>query len=249
VLTELRVQNFKSWRDTKPIRLAPLTVFFGTNSSGKSSLNQLLLMLKQTAQSPDRQRVLHPGGPQAVVDLGTFEELLHCSTSRRRSASGGMQFALTWTLPEPGMDVEDVVTDQVYSGETLRFDAAIELLKGRTQTIVVRRMAYRLGRVDDHGFEIGMERIGPNDYKLVSQNFRPVPIRGKTPDLPLPVRFYGFPAAVPAQYQNADFVQDLTLELEHCLHDIYYLGPLRDFPRRFYTWSGENPEHVGERGE
>ena len=36
-----------------------LTGFFGTNSSGKSSILQFLLMLKQTVESSDRSRVLH----------------------------------------------------------------------------------------------------------------------------------------------------------------------------------------------
>ncbi len=38
MLTKLRIRNFKARRDTGEIPLAPLTVFFGTNSSGKSSL-------------------------------------------------------------------------------------------------------------------------------------------------------------------------------------------------------------------
>ena len=48
MLTHLQLKNFKGWKDTTPIRMAPLTVFFGTNSSGKSSIEQFLLMLKQT---------------------------------------------------------------------------------------------------------------------------------------------------------------------------------------------------------
>ena len=38
MITALQIKNFKGWRDTKPLRLAPITVFFGTNSSGKSSI-------------------------------------------------------------------------------------------------------------------------------------------------------------------------------------------------------------------
>ncbi len=38
MLRSLRVENFKAWRDTGDVRLAPLTIFFGVNSAGKSSL-------------------------------------------------------------------------------------------------------------------------------------------------------------------------------------------------------------------
>ena len=54
MLTELRIQNFKSWADTGPMRFAPITGLFGANSSGKTSLLQLLLMLKQTVESTNR---------------------------------------------------------------------------------------------------------------------------------------------------------------------------------------------------
>lgn len=54
MITELRAQKFKSWLDTGPMRLAPITGLFGTNSSGKTSILQLLLMLKQTVDSSER---------------------------------------------------------------------------------------------------------------------------------------------------------------------------------------------------
>jgi predicted ATPase len=54
---------------------------------------------------------------------------------------------------------------------------------------------------------------------------------------------------VVANYQNASIVTDLTLELERQLQRIHYLGPLREYPQRQYTWAGERPEHVGWRGE
>ena len=47
MLTQLRFENFKSWQAAK-LPLAPLTALFGANSSGKSSLLQFLLLLKQT---------------------------------------------------------------------------------------------------------------------------------------------------------------------------------------------------------
>jgi predicted ATPase len=61
MLRQLQIQNFKAWEDSGEIRLAPLTIFCGNNSSGKSSIAQFLLMLKQTVESYDRKRVLHLG--------------------------------------------------------------------------------------------------------------------------------------------------------------------------------------------
>lgn len=33
------------------------------------------------------------------------------------------------------------------------------------------------------------------------------------------------------------------------MDNIYYLGPLRDYPKRTYQWSGTSPTDVGNRGE
>ena len=76
MLTQLRIEGFKAWRDTGPIRLAPITAFFGANSSGKTSLLQFLLMLKRTAASADLTQVFELGGERSIVELGTYEDIL-----------------------------------------------------------------------------------------------------------------------------------------------------------------------------
>ena len=64
-----------------------------------------------------------------------------------------------------------------------------------------------------------------------------------------PTKFYGFPDVVKFHYQNAGFLSDFQLELEQLFSRIFYLGPLRDYPKREYTWSGEQPTDMGRRGE
>ena len=78
MLTSFRVQNFKCWKDTGEIRLAPLTAFFGGNSSGKSSILQMLLILAQTSGYRDRTLVLNLGrGKEDWVNAGSFQQVLH----------------------------------------------------------------------------------------------------------------------------------------------------------------------------
>ena len=76
MLTQLQIQNFKGWKDTGLIRMAPITLFFGANSSGKSSLGQFLMLLKQTVESQDRKAVLFAGGRNSAVQLGSFQEMV-----------------------------------------------------------------------------------------------------------------------------------------------------------------------------
>ena len=74
MITHIRMKNFKSWQDSGNVGLAPLTGFFGTNSSGKSSLLQMLLLLKQTV---GKDEVLFFGDESSLVNLGNFQEVIH----------------------------------------------------------------------------------------------------------------------------------------------------------------------------
>ena len=74
MITHIRMKNFKSWKDSGEVKLAPLTGFFGTNSSGKSSLLQMLLLLKQTIGS---NHVIFFGDENSLVNLGNFREVIH----------------------------------------------------------------------------------------------------------------------------------------------------------------------------
>ena len=71
LLTELHVENFKSFGREQRVPLAPITLIYGPNSAGKSSLLQILLLLKQSlaARSLVTQREL--------TDAGSFTGVLH----------------------------------------------------------------------------------------------------------------------------------------------------------------------------
>lgn len=77
MITDLRAQNFKSWKDTGDLRIAPLTGLFGANSSGKTGILQALLVLKQSVESADPRRVLYLGDERSDVNLGTFKDVVH----------------------------------------------------------------------------------------------------------------------------------------------------------------------------
>ncbi len=56
----LVLENFKAFGNRVHVPLAPITLIFGPNSSGKSSLLQSLLLLKQTlAEQGDTNRFLN----------------------------------------------------------------------------------------------------------------------------------------------------------------------------------------------
>jgi AAA15 family ATPase/GTPase len=62
-ITRIEVEGFKSLYDRSSIEIRPLTILAGANSSGKSSIMQPLLMMKQTLEAPYDAGVLLLDGP------------------------------------------------------------------------------------------------------------------------------------------------------------------------------------------
>lgn len=244
MLKQLRIQNFKGWKDTGNIRMAPITLFFGANSSGKSSIGQFLMMLKQTVESPDRKAVFYPGGKNSAVQLGSYQEMVFHRDQRNKIA-----FEYQWSLPNI-LKFKDPVSGQSFSGNLLDFEAEVELNDLKLNLLEVKRLKYRLLDNDSQSLAVKLVRkIDKREYAASSEQYNLVRKKMRAWALKEVVRFYGFPDEAVAYYQNAEFVQALNIEQEKLFKSIHYLGPLRTKTDRLYTWAGITPESVGFAGE
>ena len=242
MLTKLRLKNFKAWKDTGPIRLAPLTVIFGANSAGKSSLGHLLLALKQTALSTDRKRALHLGDASTLIDLGTFADCLH-----GHDLTNSLEFGLSWSLPKL-LDVRDPLQPaQRYQGDRLELD--VSLVSGKSGQPEVRSLHYDLINEDRVVLDVGLSRGEHRKLSLDSEHYRFVMADGRKWPLEDPEKFYRLSDVSMARFKNAGFLTDFALATETMLGSLSYLGPLRKHPQRTYQWSGDTPEGVGQMGE
>lgn len=76
MLCEYQLDNFKAFANQEKIPIRPITLIYGQNSSGKSSVLQSLLLLKQTLQeATDTQTLLLAKGN--FVDLGNFSQFIN----------------------------------------------------------------------------------------------------------------------------------------------------------------------------
>lgn len=244
MLNSLNIQNFKAWKNTGPVRLAPLTVIFGANSAGKSSLGHLLLALKQTAQSTDRRRTLHLGDANTLIDLGTFEDCVH-----GHDLSQPLSFGLNWRLPQ-ALEVRDpLVPSDRRVGQQMSL--GVRLAAGKAGQPEVRLIQYNLQ--DDRDMPVldaQLERdLISGKFALNSSLYRLVKSDGRKWPLDEPEKFYRISDLTLARFKNAGFMTDFALSTEQMLASIYYLGPLREPPRRSYQWAGDEPEDVGQKGE
>lgn len=251
MLTSLSLTNFKAWKRIDAMRLAPITGLFGTNSSGKSSILQFLLMLKQTADSPDRQQVLFLGEEKSEKSLavfGTFDDLIYKGVDEKY-----LDMALSWSLNDK-LDVADPENpkgDPVLSGKEIAYAANIS--KDTAGAPAVAKMSYRFA---DHEFAMkpGTQPkkgvTSKYDLTAVGSGFTLNKIQGRPPEgFAPPIKCYGFPDDVRAAYKNAGVLSDLEFAFEQQMQRTYYLGPLREYPYRDYRWSGAEPQDMGRRGE
>ena len=74
-LREYQLANFKAFAGPETIPIRPITLIYGPNSSGKSSILQSLLLLKQTLEEADNSTSLLPKGK--LIDLGNYREFVH----------------------------------------------------------------------------------------------------------------------------------------------------------------------------
>lgn len=79
MLKSIKIENFKPFGSAEdpPVRLAPITLIYGPNSSGKSSLIQSLLLMRQTLTEQGvrgRNDLLTNG---SFANLGSFISLIH----------------------------------------------------------------------------------------------------------------------------------------------------------------------------
>ena len=241
MLNRLKLENFKAWREAD-LRFGKVTGFFGTNSAGKSSLLQHLLLLKQTRNATDRGLVLDFGGPSDMVNLGTFKDVIHGHDQRRR-----LRWRLDWTIPK-SLKIRDPLEPSatpLFEGNRLRIRCEVGLRHGR---LWPNELAYRFG---GEKFRLRWKANSRKEFELTteSEDFRFKRIQGRAWPLPPPVKTYLFPNETRSFYQNADFLGDFELAYENLMDSIYYLGPLREYPRREYHWGGSSPEDVGQRGE
>ena len=117
MLQSLELENFKSFGERARIPFAPITLIFGENSAGKSTILQALNLLKQTRESREAGALLLPRAENGIVDLGSFQELLFDHDPKRILSIRvetriSRQLAIEFSFKRPSVE-EEVLLDQI----------------------------------------------------------------------------------------------------------------------------------------
>ena len=215
-ITKIAVSGFKSIAEECEIDILPLTILAGTNSSGKSSIMQPLLMLKQTLEAPYDPGSLLLNGPN--VKFTSADQFLSTLIGEERAEHFQIR-------------VETRESDLSYSVETTfgKGQSGIELVK-----MIIKR---KLGVAPPEHFTLNPE-MSPEAIKLLVDQNPVLGIQGVNAVIRLRC-FWGF--ASPDGYKSFDHTTNLASNIFDSIH----IPGLRSNPERIYKLTNTGPRYPG----
>lgn len=257
MIKSIQIRNFKSLSvESGKIQIKPITILIGPNSSGKSSYLQMLLMLKQTVESRDSFSPLITNSN--YVNLGSYPDFVY---NHKVSNPIEIKFEInlkdspryylrTKTKEAYSYGAEDSIKNY-FSWFDLKENFTYEISFYRSSNLQINvgsikvfhkdREMFFLKHVGRGGYEFGSDYLKFRDKRDVHRYNRPI-------------KFYGFPLSAfhsLMEYPRSLYRLNFNLErsIEASFNQLYYIGPLREYPKRLYVVSGERPQDVGLFGE
>jgi predicted ATPase len=233
-----RLVRFRGFEDTRWLKLPRLTLLFGHNSSGKSSLLAALLMLRQSLLNPDR---LTPFvlSSDLGVDLGSYWDVVF---EHQDDPLQPVTVEVLLRLRGP------------YTGLGREIDRLIIQLQigyDRQRKITILRSVEILDVGGAKLFEVARKhRVRPNrsPWRIQSHAFkmRELPGLGE-------IEWSNFLPLIDPTSLSYKSVRELcdvvAQQFKQDFGSLTHIGPLRTEPERVYYFTGESVSEVGHRGE
>ncbi len=242
----LSIDNFKSIEHVAGLDISNLSVFAGVNSSGKSSVIQALLLIKQTLNSTTSE-ILNLNGP--YVYANSLLDLIH------NKKGGAIKFALSLAGCEL---VDTAIQEFVKEGDVIvdRLSLAVSFKVKNDGSYIVSEFRLLLYLSNGLRIERGLTwRPVKKVYDLIEDGkiFRDIVVDG-----------YSFINFFPVFVRYADKSLDLSImkatreTLVRVLERVSYIAPLRVAPvlartyhteveNRFVLPDGENTRFILDR--
>jgi predicted ATPase len=228
-IDKIRLLSFKCFEDSGDIPLAPLTIIFGRNNTGKSSILQSILLLRQTLDSPEYGPRLDLRGP--LYQAGGYADIVH---QHRASQNVVMEFHINSNGGTPAKIELEFSSDEPQPARLVRLKIsgrgadALEIRRGR-------------GRGGPYELFIGEESQGSEVdalFRFPQSGF--FPLVGPEP----PRR--GRPSK--KHEDTRDFARSTLQSFEAILRAVRAVGAFRQQPNRRYEYQGRASETIDAAG-
>lgn len=225
-ITKICVKGYKSFWNEQSVEIRPLTILAGANNSGKSSIMQPLLLLKQTLEATSDPGALLIGGPN--ISFTRAEQMLSRIPGQLSSS------CFTTGLQLGDKDLSLTFTKQQGKGfeiDSMRYsdgDTSIDMRYGMSEDEILKSI--------------------PDEYKQFSKNL-------KVPDRASDVRWrvkrercflsFEFGSQRKPSYHFNLYGVSPSYQFVKPIKDIIHLPALRGNPKRTYQKSSIGPDYPG----
>jgi predicted ATPase len=243
MIKKLTIQNFKSFSDIQEIELSPITLIYGPNSSGKSTIIQSLLLQKQSVLAGDKSGELISTGDG--VTLGEFSSFVN-----NHDISKNIKFGIDYSLTQDARAYRELNDTNLLFGNadnrhielSYSFDKKHTLLDWMLFECENKMPLFSISRLVSNGFKF-KESKGFKDYVINKSNADPKVASidkkikstfeggmGTTGSINLPLN------CLNNQFSGANtYLQKVSDDILALFESFRYLGPLRSSPKRFYA--------------
>jgi predicted ATPase len=252
------IYNFKTIRDLNHFEIKPLTIISGVNSSGKTSIIQFLVLLKQTAELKATNKPLVLDGE--YINLGNYSEIVY-----NHNLNTNIAFSFSFSKGEfrfPDLEYLNIKNFILYISFSYTGDHIIVEtleLKYFTPDIVVKEEQWINFTKSGEKYQVKTNTGVFNNefYQLLASTEKGVL------DGDLLLSFF-IPQMFVAETDNSNYpeldtnpTKKISIEpkfrnLQHLLEEFFngisYIGPLREQPKDFYIGNEKN-KAIGTRGE
>ncbi|BDM65447.1 hypothetical protein NFHSH190041_28990 [Shewanella sp. NFH-SH190041] len=249
MITNFELENFKSFSGKQSLRFAPITLIFGPNSSGKSSVIQSLMMLKQTILSNTKNAELVTSGDS--IDLGTFDSLVHAQDIKRN-----IKFSIQYNTNHDAQEfIQKNSFPMLFGNKFLR---KIDFCYRKSNDISFldsysfscndgnsEKISFELNNPVKSSVGITYRLQNPDSLRSViskKQKLKPDDLNGwSNLDNSLSNSFklssnINLPTSFSEDTSDlSQYIDKTLIDVKHVFDSMKYLGPLRSSPKKYYS--------------
>ncbi len=258
-MESVTLENFRCFREKQTVRLAPLTLLVGENSTGKTSFLALIQALVEYAY--ERRE---PSFKREPFDLGSFDEIVHFSNETEESPAwfvAGMSAHITWR----SRDNPKVLPSSVPATLDLKFakptrGTVPQLVRQRTSTedswveelVPLDANSYRATLHTQRGeWTLSGSASGFGTFGLllrINDVFSNLSPEIKLPDYPVEQVADSPPLdkADVERLRQLDFLREAEFSFGGAHEGVEAIAPVRTSPRRTYNPSSIDSDSEGD---
>lgn len=235
----LSLGNFKGFSEKhgkkdNTIKIKPITLIYGPNSYGKSSIIQSLLVLNQTINEGKDYKNIHllPNGN--LVKLGSFKDFLN-----KKSESQTVKIEITLPYNCYNMDEKDF--------EELSF--SYNYIQDKTDKIILSELdIFKRNLTDKDQVLLHQYEISDEKENIYNRLMKPIKSSDKIAKQTIDCERTSF-FTINIFTSNGIYGKEIFDPIENIIKNIVYVSSYRTKPDRYYIPENNRRKYVGKNGE